>query len=266
MKEISCILTYRSDKSNAREANLRAVLKWLSSWPKLKVVLVEQDTVPRLGNDLANPAVRRIFAFNPGQFNKSWGLNIGAVQTTTPWLLFLDADIIFGSAIVNLVHATSGPYRVIKPFMRLHDLDVEETQRVRAGDFDWFPERSPGPAADRECSGEFPPFAGGAVAISRHAFLDMGGWDERFVGWGGEDDAMSYLLERSRVPGIELDLRPAVHLFHPRNISETVKQPSYTSNLRLLAEYRTLSDDQLIRQAEIRRQLNAHLNKYAPCL
>lgn len=77
---------------------------------------------------------------------------------------------------------------------------------------------------------------------------------------------MSYLLERSRVPGIELDLRPAVHLFHPRNISETVKQPSYTSNLRLLAEYRTLSDDQLIRQAEIRRQLNAHLNKYAPCL
>jgi hypothetical protein len=75
---------------------------------------------------------------------------------------------------------------------------------------------------------------------------------------------MSYLLERARVPGTQLDLRPAVHLHHPRSPSNTSGQPHYRANLALLSEYQKLSDEQLDRFAEIRRQLNGHRDKYRP--
>ena len=79
---------------------------------------------------------------------------------------------------------------------------------------------------------------GGALVISRVAWERVGGYDERFVGWGYEDSAMNIaLVDRWRiVPGA------SYHLFHaPANI----RTPSARANYALLEEHRAEHEDRI---------------------
>ncbi|MGB0513795.1 MAG: galactosyltransferase-related protein [Wenzhouxiangellaceae bacterium] len=261
---VACVITFRHSGDRARHDNLLAVLSWLSRWPELPVVLVEQDAKPRLQAELPHPKLTCRFVCNPGTFNKSWGLNVGARLTTAPWLLFHDADIILGHALDDALAARHEGHHAISPFSHMLDLDPDESARVRGGAFDWLPARADQNTSDRQARGEFMPLAGASVLMSRSAYLAVGGWDERFLGWGGEDDAMSDLLQRAKVPVAELDTRPALHLYHRRRPSTTLNQPNYRSNIALLESQRQFSDIELARSAAVRRTLIGHAEKYGP--
>jgi N-terminal domain of galactosyltransferase len=261
--EASYILTYRQGDDPARRENLFAVLAWLANYPQFDVIVVEQDSAPHLQGPLPHPSVRHLFLYNPGPFNKSWGFNAGFRLSDRSWFAFGDADVIVGDVLPGaLTHLRSG-YQVVKPYRRLIDLDADESRRVIAGEFDWLPARA-ADAQGRESVGEHVVFAGGLFLIARPTFVRVGGWDERFRGWGGEDDAMSYRLERLRVSGIELDRRPALHLHHARPSSQTMGQPHYASNRALLADYPRLTDAELLRFSEVQMQIIGHREKYRP--
>ncbi|GAB4196056.1 MAG: hypothetical protein Tsb002_29130 [Wenzhouxiangellaceae bacterium] len=259
---VACIITFRQSDDPARRDNLLAVLDWLSRWPDLPVVLIEQDEKPALQDELPHPNLHYRFVCNPGPFNKSWGLNVGARLTAAPWLLFHDADLILGHALDDALAARNDGYHAISPFRRMLDLDPDESEHVRDCSFDWLPARADLNQSDRDAQGEFMPLAGASVLLSRSAYQAVGGWDERFVGWGGEDDAMSDLLWRARVPAVEVNTRPALHLYHQRAPSTTVNQPAYRNNLALLERQRQLSDAELSRSAAVRRALIGHPEKY----
>ncbi len=258
---IACIITFRSSDDRARRDNLLAVLGWLARWPELPVVLVEQDDKPSLRAELPHPNLHYRFVCNPGPFNKSWGLNVGARLTAAPWLLFHDADIILSHALNHAMSARNDGHHAISPFSTMLDLDPAESTHVRDGAFDWLPDRADQNRSDREAKGEVMPLAGASVLLSRSAYLAVGGWDERFVGWGGEDDAMSDLLRRAKVPTVELNTRPALHLYHSRGLSTTGNQPKYRNNIELLERQRHLSDAELARSAAVRRALIGHAEK-----
>jgi hypothetical protein len=264
MRQASYIMTYRDGGDPARRRNLDAVLAWLAGFPELEITLVEQDDAPRLEGPLPHPDVRTTFTYNPGPFNKSWGFNVGFRLSTAAWLAFGDADLIVGDALRSALSYLASGYHAVKPYRRLLDLTDEESEHIRAGRFDWIPARAPADAPNREGVGERIVYAGGLVLLARTAFTAMGGWDERFRGWGGEDDAMSYKLERARVPAIELDARPAVHLHHERPAERTHRQPHYASNRALLEQYTRYSDAQLARLAEVQMQLIGRGEKYRP--
>ncbi len=264
MHKASYIMTWRQGEDNARRDNLFAVLEWLSRYPMFAPIVVEQDSAPRLSGPLPHADVTHVFAFNAGPFNKSWGLNVGFRASPLPWLAFADADVIAGDALPESLGYLAQGYAAVKPYRRLIDLEETESVRVRSGDFDWLPPRDDGIAPNRETIGEHIVFAGGAFLITRAAFAATGAWDERFLGWGGEDDAMSYKMERLRLSAVELDRRPALHLFHPRPASATVRQPHYAANCALLADYRQLEDVQLARFAEVQMQIAGFREKYRP--
>ena len=205
MHKASYIMTWRHGEDNARRDNLFAVLEWLSRYPMFAPIVVEQDSAPCLSGPLPHADVTHVFAFNAGPFNKSWGLNVGFRASSLPWLAFADADVIAGDALPESLGYLAQGYAAVKPYRRLIDLDETESVRVRSGDFDWLPLRDDGFAPNRENIGEHIVFAGGAFLITRAAFAAAGAWDERFLGWGGEDDAMSYKMERLRLPAVELD-------------------------------------------------------------
>jgi hypothetical protein len=264
MNPISYILTYREGEGATRRDNLLAVLAWLAQYPLLAPIVVEQDDAPRLSAPLPHPNCVHVFAYNPGPFNKSWGFNVGFRASSSAWIAFADADVILGSALASVAEHLRNGYQAIKPYRHLLDLDEAESARVRSGEFDWLPLRAGEAARNREGSGEYIVFAGGVFLIARTAFIHIGGWDERFRGWGGEDDAMSYKLERARMPAIELDPRPALHLHHPRPPQATSGQPHYAANLALLEDYRRLEDAELRRLAEVQMQVIGHREKYRP--
>ncbi len=203
MHPVSYILTYRQGEGPQRRDNLAAVLGWLAQYPQFEPIVVEQDDAPRLTGALPHPRCTHVFAYNPGPFNKSWGFNVGFRCSQSPWLAFADADVIVGASLPETLAYLESGYQLVKPYRRLLDLDPEESRRVAAGEFDWLPPRADGVAINREAGGEYIVFAGGVFLITRAAFMRVGGWDERFRGWGGEDNAMSYQLERARVSAIE---------------------------------------------------------------
>lgn len=261
----SYLLTWRGNNDPSRLSNLHTVLAWLAaSAPDAEVILVEQDDVPRLNGPLPHPACRTAFVYNPGPFNKSWGYNVAVRYASTPILAFGDADVILPAAqLQQAVELCMSSYVAVNPYRRLIDLTAEESALVGQGDFDLHPER-PDNRQNRQAIGEHVVFCGGLFLIRRDAFIHLGGWDERFRGWGGEDDAMTYKLERARLPATELDDRPALHLWHPRPRQSTFEQPHYAANAALLAEYRQLSDTQLSRLAEILVQTFGNSQKYRP--
>ena len=94
--------------------------------------------------------------------------------------------------------------------------------------------------------------------------MQLGGWDERFIGWGGEDDALTYKVQRKRISTLELDEVPALHLWHPRPQAQTLGQPHYAANKAPLAGYRALPEASFDRMLEVQRQLLGHREKYRP--
>jgi GT2 family glycosyltransferase len=126
------------------------------------------------------------------------------------------------------------------------------------------PKRPAETPPNREARQEFIVFAGGLFVIRREAYLRLGGFDERFRGWGGEDDAMTIKLRRSGMPLAECGERPALHLWHSREPGATTGQPHYAANRQLLADYATYRDEELSRLCEVQRQVIGNPHKYSP--
>lgn len=256
----------RQSSGNPRLANLQTVLLWLRRFPELAVILVEQDRTPTLNVAEVLPYLQGVnyqFVYNPGAFNKSWGLNVGARCANTDVIGFADADVICGDVMESL-NACRERVVAVNCHRRVIDLSASQSALVRAGNHDYIPAEHE--ALAREKQQEHLLFCGGNFFIRRQAFLELGLWDERFLGWGGEDDAMSYKLQRARVSAIEFDSRPAIHLHHDRTAAIVGEPPhaDYANNVLLLQRYRDYSDEQLARLYEIGRQVHGNMNKYRP--
>ena len=260
----SVLITYRENGSEDRRANLLATLAWLAQSVEHEVIVVEQDALPRLNGELPHPRCRVAFAYNPGAFNKAWGLNLGARLARSNTLVYCDADMVISGLLDKSVSLCRNGFQLVKPYRRMVDLTREETAQVRAGDFDLQPVRGPKSRPNRESQSETVVLCGGIFVIRADAFRHLGGWDERFLGWGGEDDALSYKVQRARLSTVELDQRPALHLWHPRSVQATSGQPFYSQNRELLARYRRYSDPDLRRLAEVQVQVMGNREKYRP--
>lgn len=259
--QASAIVTYRGAAGSDRAANLDAVLRWLAGTPRLEVLVVEQDAHPRLEAPLAHPGARVVFAYNPGPFNKAWGLNVGARHASGGVLLFGDADVVVPGGLEAAALHCASRMQVAKPYRRLVDLSPAQTRDLRAGRA---PAPDPAAGPGREAGGERLALCGGWFAMRRDAFVAVGGFDERFVGWGGEDDAMTSKVELARLATCELDPGPALHLWHPRSRETTAGHAHYASNVALLGDYARYDEATLARLFEIQRQLGGRRDKYAP--
>jgi hypothetical protein len=263
VQDLSYLITYRESGSSERRENLFAVLRWLAQWPEIQVVVIEQDRAPQIERELLGAKGGARLAYNPGAFNKAWGLNVAASMASGPLLALADADLIVPRALPEAAERCR-PGHAVKPYRSIVDLTAEESARVRTGEWGFVPSRTSGVPKNREGRGEQVVFAGGLFLIHRDTYLQLGGFDERFVGWGGEDDAMTVKLQRAGVALSEIGDEPALHLWHPRSHESTFGQPSYDANRALLADYATYGDAQFARLCEVQRQTMGNRHKYRP--
>lgn len=229
--ELSYIIPFRAAAQDRTE-NLYAVIKYvLKNIPGVEVIVVEQASDPA---DLDLPAeVRRIFSYNAGLFNRSWGMNVGAKVASHDVFAFSDNDIIVPpEAYLEafhrcLVSGTVSPYDRTKLTALTQDATKEFLTSLTM---------NPG-AAGRHRGATY---AGGIIYMTRTAFETLGGWDERIRGWGGEDDHLTGKITQLVPPLVDLNHYKAQHLSH-------FTTPSVAGNGYHIAmdELNTLTLDQL---------------------
>ncbi|MEI6320651.1 MAG: galactosyltransferase-related protein, partial [Pseudomonadota bacterium] len=203
--QMSVIIAFRG---LARLPQLRCCLAslWGQETVPLEIIVVEQSW-EQLLDPSDWPGVRLLHAksTHPDMaFNKSWALNLGAKHARSDALVFHDADMIapsrYAIALQELfAHGFEGA-RVPRFVFYLDMLTAETVQATHSLDG-----ITSIPEVQANCRGV-------SLAMTRDAYWRIGGHDESFFGWGGEDDEF---LQRARTcrfyPG---GFVPFIHLWH----------------------------------------------------
>jgi hypothetical protein len=169
----------------------------------IECIVVEQDEHPRLRlPDWVRHIPMPVAAGTP--YNRSAAFNAGAYAARAPLLVLHDNDILVpvGYAARFAQHHDDGlEFIDLKRF--LFYLSETETAHVLAS------ERFPAALTPERVMQNA---RGGSIAADRDAFLDIGGFDEAFVGWGGEDNELWGRAETRRA--WRYGYLPLVHLWH----------------------------------------------------
>lgn len=83
---------------------------------------------------------------------------------------------------------------------------------------------------------------GGCGAISWDLWRTIGGYDERFAGWGGEDVAFFHAASTFADDTLIVD-GPIWHLWHPGQPSNNEHLPGYRQNMALMGRYGLATGD-----------------------
>lgn len=171
----------------------------------VQVVVVEQSNVAEF-RQIVPSGVKYIHT--PPQdpqapFNRSWALNVGARHATGRVVVLHDGDYVVPAAFAHeIAQKVTGGVQAARLARYIFYLDQQTSQHVQSwrkfddiGHVERIVQNNPTP-----------------VAVTRDAYLRIGGHDESFYGWGGEDNEF---LDRVRTLNyVEGSFLPVIHLWH----------------------------------------------------
>lgn len=170
--------------------------------------------LPRWQSEIEQVADEYLFARHEGPFNKAWVVNVGVVQSASQaeTVCVFDADLLPDRGFVaRNVDRFRGPgVGAVLPYRDMLYLDDGSSgHAVGARCLDG--EATLDPQALRGFWVRRP--VGGCVWLTREVFDRIGGMDERYEGWGGEDVDLVLRLQASTALYTFDDFM--VHLQHP---------------------------------------------------
>ncbi len=223
LSDTSYIICYRESSRERHQALLFVLRQLRKNFPEIEILIVEQDSKSKLNLD-ESLNIRHLFITNFGLFNRSWAFNCAAKKTAKDIYVFADADIILEKeGFLKCVNAMNDFEAITPNKVEITNVNIDKSkdQLQILNKRDLYS------------------FAGGILFITRNGFDKIGGWDERFEGWGGEDNAMSHLIyNRLRSKTFNL---VSYHIDHPREFvsGNNHNQPQYETNRALVEEILT---------------------------
>lgn len=200
-----------------RLPHLLTTLRTVASQMNVSVecVVVEQVKVPEI-RALLPDWVRYLHTppANPDMpYCRAWAFNEGASIAKGKLLILHDNDIIVPRDYsAELMKIRNGGYEVINLKRFIFYLDRPHSEGIVTGQLNL--------AARPPVSVRQNLEAGGSLAITRDAYFAIGGFDEDFVGWGGEDNEFWERASTLRVwPFGSL---PFIHLWHESQPEKTL--------------------------------------------
>lgn len=174
---------------------------------------------------------------DPGVFSRSLALNRAAAKATGDLFLICDADTTYEdpadfARVVEV--AEKGGWTLPQRYVRI---GPGISRLWMEGE----PVADPPRAWANDVQQEYPFANSGVVAMPRAAFEAVGGFDQRFRGWGGEDDAMRAALET--LWGAPTRIGIAYHLWHPRPPEHSTTAPYTPESFVLADRYGSASGD-----------------------
>lgn len=192
----------------ARLPHLFATLRSIAGQRGVSVecIVVEQSERPEIAEQLPD-WVRYLHTPVPDAsypYNRSWTLNAGARAAQGAVLVLHDNDMVCPAdyAKETLARAREGwAFQQLKRFTFY--LDLHESEAVFAS----------GKAPTAVPSVVVQNLHGASIAVTRTAYFDIGGFDESFLGWGGEDNEF---WDRAESAGnvYGFGYLPFIHLWH----------------------------------------------------
>jgi len=174
------------------------------SYQALEVIVIEQGPYPSLQSALpADVRYKHDFVVDGTPFNKSRALNLAAALAQGEFFLIHDGDFVVPTDYVAEVVRSLGRASGVRPARFIFYLDHSSTDSAiqsRAipphGSIEYVTQNTPCP-----------------MGLRRSTYSEIGGHDESFLGWGGEDtEFLSRLRTHSVAEGGWL---PVIHLWHP---------------------------------------------------
>jgi hypothetical protein len=241
--EVSFLIGHRG---TSRLPHLLATLETIAAQQGavIECVVVEQDAISQLGSHLP-PWVRLIHTPLPEPdmpYCRAWAFNVAVRHARAPVLILHDNDMLVpADYAAQILQRVAQGYEVVNLKRFVFYLTPTHTSDIvnSTGEMlDTAPE-----AIVQNLEG------GGSVAITRAAFDQIGGMDESFVGWGGEDNEFWERAETLQVwPWANL---PMVHLWHEpqpgKDRAEQTPMQRYRELRRIDARLRILE----LRQATL---------------
>jgi glycosyltransferase involved in cell wall biosynthesis len=166
MPLISAITTCKG-----RLEHLKQTLPTLMALPDCEVVVVDYDCPQGAGAwvQSAFPAAKVVRIKDRPHFKAAEARNRGVTAATAPWLFLVDADVAVAPTFVAAIAPLLRPGIFLRPTPLLHELY-------------------------------------GTVVVASGDLAGIGGYDEAFEGWGGEDVDLASRLKQS---GRQADTFPA---------------------------------------------------------
>lgn len=233
--KFSYIICYRHNEE--RLSNLKKVLDWLNNFNEIEVVIVEQDKEELLNSDSEKYSFsfKKIFTKSELPFERSWAFNVGLLNSTSDVVVFGDSDLIMdNNEFLESIDKIS-EFDCVSPYKIVLDLDPQESLY---GIPEWKRIKRAGRG---ETDNQKINLTGGIVIYKRDSIMKIGGWDENFIGWGGEDDWQTrktlFFLK-----SLEMPFR-CYHLYHKRVNPDRM---FYGRTLTILNKLFTFTPEQIV--------------------
>jgi hypothetical protein len=210
---VSILIPFRGDNGPRSRLFGWVCERWTRTFPEAELVIGDSS--------------------RPGLFNRAEARNRAFKASTGDLLVIADADTIIRVSQVQtaLTLVDAGvpwvlPYDIYYNLTELYTeaLLEDEPDSVLIEPFEW----------DHKIESW-----AGVLVLPREAFDAVDGYDERFVSWGGEDNAFQHSLDvvwgqHQRISGF------VCHLWHPRGDAD-FSNPDWPKNQQLLNRYRSAS-------------------------
>lgn len=184
-----------------------------------------------------------------GPFNRSAACN-DAARGEWDVAVFIDADVLIEPPQVwqGIEQAQTGP--TVLAFTRYVGLNRAITERILDG------MAGPNPEWDLHSRFRSAHHESSVVVVPRAAFDEVGGFDERFVGWGQEDVAFAQAI-RVMVGPLQRIIGPVWHLWHARSPDRNPFLGTYEASQVLGKRYREATDVDAMRALLDERRVDA---------
>lgn len=174
----------------------------------LECVVVEQSAKPEVKDALPSWVryVHTPLPYPEMPYCRSWAFNVGARAARGRVLVLHDNDMLVPNGYCQEILARyRDGYEVMNLKRFIFFLAEDHTRRVLSNNGSLVDEAPESIMQNSE--------GGGSIAITRDAYFSIGGFDESFVGWGGEDNEFWQRAQTRRV--WLYGYLPLVHLWHP---------------------------------------------------
>lgn len=199
--------------------------RWQEKMPDVELVIVTNNDEP---------------------FNKAKAFNQAAKQATGDYFILADADIMFGTKIIERLAEIAKEHHWIIPWRTCYELSKEYSAKFYADETFVLPQKITIKDLNQQTAiinsrsivnryvNTYETDGAYINVISREAFELINGLDERFRGWGCEDLALGAALNTIIGEPHRMDER-IFHLYHDRKAGAA--NPHYKANKELWSRY-----------------------------